>query len=174
LLNQALVVLILKKPNAERVSQPISLIHSFAKIMSKMLANRLAPELDKLISYSQSAFIKKRSIHNNFMYVQQVIKDLHKKKVTTLFIKLDISKAFDMVNWTYLLEILTYLGFGARWREWISALWGSTSSCFMINGEPGNRIIHRGGVRQGNPLSSMIFLLAMEPLHLLFRYAQST
>jgi hypothetical protein len=76
------------------------------------------------------------------MYVQHVIKDLHKKKVTTLFIKLDIAKAFDTVNWSYLLEILTCLGFGACWREWISALWGTTSYCFMINGEPGRRIIH--------------------------------
>jgi hypothetical protein len=144
LLNQALVILIPKKPNEESISdyRLISLIHSFAKIMSKMLANRLAPELNKLISYSQNAFIKRQSIHNNFMYVQHVIKDLHKKKVPALFIKLDIAKAFDTVNWSYLLEILTYLGFGACWREWISALWGTTSYCFMINGEPGRRIIH--------------------------------
>jgi hypothetical protein len=71
-LNQALVVLIPKKPNAEKISdfRPISLIHSFAKIISKMMANRLAPELGKLISCSQNAFIKRRSIQENFMHVQ--------------------------------------------------------------------------------------------------------
>jgi hypothetical protein len=71
-LNQALVVLIPKKPNAEKISdfRPISLIHSFAKIISKMMANRLAPELGKLISCSQNAFIKRRSIQENFMDVQ--------------------------------------------------------------------------------------------------------
>jgi hypothetical protein len=63
-----------------------------------MMANRLAPEMDKHVSYRQNAFIKKMSIHDNFMYVHQVIRDLHKKKVPVLFIKLDISKAFDTVN----------------------------------------------------------------------------
>jgi hypothetical protein len=94
------VVLIPKKPNAHKVKdfRPISLIHSFAKLITKMLANRLAPELGKLVSINQSAFIKKRCIHNNFLYVQQIIKDLHKKNILALFIKLDISKAFDMVN----------------------------------------------------------------------------
>jgi hypothetical protein len=60
-LNQALVVPIPKKPNAERVSdfRPISLIHSFAKLISKLLAYRLAPTMNKLISYNQNAFIKK-------------------------------------------------------------------------------------------------------------------
>lgn len=54
--------------------RPISLVHSFAKIISKILANRLAPELSHIISANQSAFLKKRSIHDNFVYVQQLIK----------------------------------------------------------------------------------------------------
>jgi hypothetical protein len=80
------------------------------------------------------------------MHVQLTIKDLHKKKVPALFIKLDISKMFDMVNWSYMLDIMTYLGFGARWRGWISAIWATTSSSFMVNGEQGKRICHKGGV----------------------------
>lgn len=75
LLNQALVVLIPKKSDPTKVadSRPISLIHSFAKIISKILAKRLAPELPNLISINQSAFIKKRSIHDSFVYVQEVV-----------------------------------------------------------------------------------------------------
>lgn len=115
-LNQALVVLIPKKENPTSVSdyRPISLIHSFAKIISKLLVNRLSLELEHLISINQTAFIKKRCIHDNFVYVQQVIKDLHKSKTPSLFIKLDISKAFDTVSWPYLLEVMQYLGFGLR------------------------------------------------------------
>jgi hypothetical protein len=116
---------------------------------------------------------RKRCIHDNFMFVQQVIKDLHSKKVPTLFIKLDISKAFDSVNWSYILDVMTYLGFGIRWRSWITALWATSSSTFLLNDEPGARIKHRRGVRQGDPLSPMLFLLAIEPLHLLFCKAQS-
>jgi hypothetical protein len=115
-LNQAFIVLIPKKENPQAVSdfRPISLTHSFAKNITKLLANRLAPSLDSLISYNQPAFIKKRCIHDNFMYVQQVIKDLHKRKVPSLFIKLDMFKAFDTASWPYLLHIMDHLGLPQR------------------------------------------------------------
>jgi hypothetical protein len=100
LLNKAYMVLIPKKQDATKVSdyRPISLIHSFVKILSKLLANRLGPELNQLVSLNQTTFIRKRCIQDNFIFVQQVVKELHKEKITTLFIKLDISKAFDTVN----------------------------------------------------------------------------
>jgi hypothetical protein len=78
--------------------RPMSLSHSFTKVISKLLANKLAPEFECLISVNQTTFIKNRCIHDNFMYVHEVIKDLHKRKISSLFIKLDISKAFDTVN----------------------------------------------------------------------------
>jgi hypothetical protein len=92
------------------------------------------------------------------MFVHQVIKDPHSKKVPALFIKLDISKVFDSINWSYLLDIMSYLGFGTRWRNWITALWATSSSAFLLNGEPRMRIRHKRGVRQGDPLSLMFFL----------------
>jgi hypothetical protein len=99
-LNQAMVILIPKRPSAERITdfRPINLVHSFAKLLSKLMIVRLAPELKNLISHNQNAFIKKCCIHDNFMLMQQAIKDLHKWKIPSLFIKSDISKAFDMVN----------------------------------------------------------------------------
>jgi hypothetical protein len=99
-LNQSFVVLIPKKENPQRVFDyiPISLTHSFAKIIFKLMANRLAPELHHLISINQTTFIKSRCIHDNFVYVQQVIKNLYRQNIPSLFIKLDISKAFDTVN----------------------------------------------------------------------------
>jgi hypothetical protein len=100
LLNQAFIVLIPKKANPQRITDfsPISLIHSFSKMISKILANRLAPMLPSLISNNQMAFIKKRCIHDSFIYVQEVVRGLHKKKISSLFIKLDISKAFNTVS----------------------------------------------------------------------------
>lgn len=173
LLNQAYIILLPKKDDPIFVSdyRPISLTHSFAKIVSKILANRLAPELPHIISINQSAFIKRRSIHDNFIYVQELIRELHRKKSMALFVKLDISKAFDSVNWPYLLEIMEYLGFGYRWRNWISSLWCTSSSCCLLNGQPGRRILHMRGVWQGDPLSPLLFLLVIEPLHMLFKVA---
>jgi hypothetical protein len=77
-LNSANIALITKKPEGDY--RPISLIHSIAKIFSKLLANRLAPFLNNLVSKSQSAFIRKRCIQDNFLYVQNVVRRLHKQK----------------------------------------------------------------------------------------------
>ena len=135
-LNSASIILLPKKMDATRVTdfRPISLVHGIAKIFSRVLANRLAPRLNSLVSNCQSAFIKKRSIHDNFLYVQSAVKRLHKQKVLALFMKLDIHKAFDTVHWGYFLETMQALGFGQRWREWISILLRTSSSTPMLNG----------------------------------------
>jgi hypothetical protein len=79
LLNTAFITLLPKKVGALEVKdfRPISLIHSFAKLVTKILANRLAPLLPSLISVNQSAFVRGRKIHDNFMMVQQLVKALH-------------------------------------------------------------------------------------------------
>jgi hypothetical protein len=116
LLNTANIILLLKKEKSESISgyHPISLVHSIAKIFSKILASKLAPLLAEMVSSNQSAFVKKRCIHDNFIMVQGIAKELHRKKILALFLKLDIAKAFDSVSWAYLLEVLERLGFGAR------------------------------------------------------------
>jgi len=81
------------------------------------------------------------------MFVQQTIKVLHRRKISSLFLKLDISKAFDSVDWAFLLEILSHLGFGATWRNLISNLLKSASTQVILNGEPGTPISHQRGLR---------------------------
>jgi hypothetical protein len=172
-LNSANIILLPKKMDALRVAdfRPISLIHSVAKIFAKLLANRLAPLLDSLVSKCQSAFIKRRNIHDNFLYVQNIVRTMQKMKLPMLFLKLDIHKAFDTVSWSYLLEVLQALGFGPRWREWVSIFFRTTSSRALLNGQQGPAFSHRRGVRQGDPLSPMLFILAMDPLQRLLDMA---
>lgn len=67
---------------------------------------------------------------------------------------------------------MTHLGFVQRWRNWVSALWATSSSSILLNGQPGKKINHCRGVRQGDPFSPLLFLLAMEPLHRLLHIAQ--
>jgi hypothetical protein len=85
--------------------------------------------------------------------MQQVVKGIHKKKILAIFIKLDISKSFDSVNWPYMLEILSHLGFGGTWINWISILWCTASSYFLLNGELEKRVLHYRRVRHGDPTS---------------------
>jgi len=87
LLNNAHIILLPKKEDASQVGdfRPISLAHSVTKLISKLLATRLSADLDKLISRAQSAFIKKRSIQDNFLYTQNLIRELHRAKRPSLF-----------------------------------------------------------------------------------------
>jgi hypothetical protein len=173
LINTAHIVLLPKKQDAASLSdyRPISLINSAVKIITKLLANRLAPHLNDLVSTAQNAFIKKRCIHDNFIYAQRVVQLLHKKRKPALFIKLDISKAFDSINWSFLLEVLGKLGFSTKWRDWIAALFGTATSRVLINGQPTEMIRHGRGLRQGDPLSPMLFILAIDPLQRIIQVA---
>ena len=172
-INKALIVLLPKKRGADRLQdfRPISLVHSLIKIFTKILAKRLAPKLQQLVDPCQAAFINHRSIQENFLYVQNTARFFHKTKKATILLKLDIANAFDSVSWTYLLDMLRARGFSARWREWIAMLLRTSSSRVLINGGLSELVVHRKGLRQGDPISPFLFVLAMDPLQRIMNLA---
>jgi hypothetical protein len=179
IINSANIVLLPKKEGvaARTEFRPISLIHSFVKIITKVFALRLAPYMNRIVSTNQSsfikkrsihestnqsAFIKKRSIHNNFLLVRNMAS--HRNRTPTLFFKLDITKAFDSVRWDYLLTLMQKLGFSDRWREMIARLLSTSCSRALLNGVPIRSIRHGRDLCQGDPLSPLLFVIAIDPL----------
>lgn len=138
--NKAIVSLLPKVDGALDIKdfRPVSLIHGSIKIFVKVLTNRLALELPGLIGKHQSAFMKGRSIHVNFMLVQCKARCLHALKEPTVMLKLDITKAFNLVHWPILIEVMRAMGFNRKWLGWICGLLGNLSTRIMVNGMPGN------------------------------------
>lgn len=98
--NNALIMLLPKRVGASGPGnfRPITMIHSFAKLVSKVLALRLAPKFNDIIARNQNAFVRTCTIHDNFKYVQRASVLIQKRKVPMLLLKLDISKAFDTLS----------------------------------------------------------------------------
>lgn len=117
------------------------------------MANRLATKLNTMVAHNQRAFIKGRCIHDNFLLVQNMAKLMHKQSSPRVMFKLDITKVFDSVSWLFMLEILTHLGFGSRWRMMLCNMLSSSSTRVLLNGVSGDYIQHRRGLWQGDPLS---------------------
>jgi hypothetical protein len=117
--NEALMILLLKRADTAMVQdyRSISLIHLVGKLISKLLANRLAPRIGPIVHGTQCAFIKGWSIHENFKFVHSSAKLLHTRRKPTILFKADLSKAFDSVAWSFLLEILHQLGFSNVWMN---------------------------------------------------------
>lgn len=141
------------------------------KIFAKVLANRVAPELLALVGLHQSAFVRGRVLLDNFMLMQGTARRIHALRELACLVKLDTSKAFDTVDWSFLLQVLRKIGFGRTWFTWICGLLSIETTRVHVNGTPGSTLSSARGLMQGDPLSPMLLILVMEALHHMFQFA---
>ncbi|KAL6129644.1 hypothetical protein ACLB2K_072993 [Fragaria x ananassa] len=175
-INHSLIALIPKIENPQQVTdfRPISLCNVIYKLISKTIVNRMKAVLPEVISQYQSAFVLGRCIHDNVITAFEVIHSIKAKlagDVPHCVLKLDISKAYDRVEWVFLQGVLQKLGFNAQWVDLIMRCVTSVSFSVLWNGEAVGRITPSRGLRQGDPLSPYLFLMVLEGLTGLFQKA---
>ena len=164
--NASFLALIPKKVDAMEVKdfRPISLVGEIYKIISKVLANQLRRVSHGLILDSQNAFVKGRQILDSVLIASKCIDRRLKSAVLGVLCKLDVEKAYDHVSWDFLIYMLQRCGFSEKWRKWIRYCISTVKFSILINGSLSDFFGSSRGLRQGDPLSPLLFDIVMEAL----------
>lgn len=172
-INTTWITLIPKHEGASDVKdyRPISLVGCVYKVISKNLALRMRHIMPDLIGESQSAFVMGRQILDGALIANEVVHWAKKSKEKIAILKLDFHKAYDTISWRFIDHMLENMGFGKKWRGWINACLSSASFSILVNGSPTAPVKMERGLRQGDPLSPFLFVLAVEALNILVRRA---
>lgn len=149
--------------------RPISLCYTSYKIISKLVVNHIKPFLNDYISPCQSSYVPGCSIIDNIILVKEIAHSIAKSrtKTKTMAIKIDLSKAYDSLQWPFIEDTFRFFEFPHKLHNVIMTCVMTNSMQVLWNGQPRPSFQPRRGIKQGDPLSPYIFVLCMERLSLL-------
>jgi hypothetical protein len=158
-LNYGMISLIPKTKEANNIRQyrPICLLNVDYKWFTKVLTMRLTPFAGKLISETQTAFIPGRYILEGVVILHETLHELRVSKVPGVILKLDFEKAYDKVSWKFMMEVLRKKNFPGKWLDWMKQIIEGGKVGININGAPDSFFNTHRGLRQGDPLSPLLF-----------------
>lgn len=166
--NKTLITLIPKCNSPESLSnyRPIGLCNTVYKVITKLLVARIRPILDYLVSSLQITFVPKRKGVDNAIIVQELIHSMSKKKGKDGFmaIKIDLKKAYDRLEWSFIRDTLALFNFPNHLSSLIMSCVSTSSISVLDNGGALDPFHPSRGIRLGDPLSPYLFILCMEVL----------
>ena len=163
---RALITLIFKKGDRldHKNWRPISLLNTDYKILARVLAGRLLDVLQLVIHRDQTCGIRGRFIGENVILLNSIFQYSSDAAIPGAMLSLDQEKAFDRVDWSFLFRVLSHLGFGPSFVAWVRLLYSGISSVISINGYSSSAFYPSRGVRQGCPLSPLLYVISIEVL----------
>ena len=144
--------------------RPISLLNVDYKIISKAITCRLSRVLGSVVDPDQTCSVPGRSISSNVVLLRDVLDFIERTDETAILISLDQEKAFDRVDRSFLTDLLCHLGFGPNFLRWVHTFYEGAYMRILLNGWLTEKIPLRRGVRQGDPLSPLLYVLCIEAL----------
>ena len=142
--------------------RPISLLNIDYKIATKALAMRLTTVLPNIIHPNQSGYVKHRQITDSIRSILDISEYLKRKNQSAILLSLDFQKAFDSLEWPFMIKALQAFNFGESFIKWIRLIYTDVSSCIINDGHTSGYFKINRGVRQGDPLSAFLFVIALE------------
>ena len=163
---RGLIVVLYKKNDRLETKnwRPISLLNVDYKIATRALSGRLLAVLPSIVGSDQTCGVRGRTISENLVLVRDLIEYAEREDLPLALLSLDQEKAFDRVDWPFMLRILERYNFGSSFRRWIQLIYSGVESAVVVNGWTSSFFRPSRGVRQGCPLSPLLYVLCIEIL----------